>query len=419
MRLPLLFVVVSISVSLITGPVSAEDWPQFRGPGGQGISLSRDLPITWDPETNIIWKADLPGNGWSSPVLANGRIYLTTAVPAEGTDDDGNMPYLLHAICLDAVTGDELWNIQTAKVPADATMHPKNSHASATPVVTKDRVYVHFSTYGTAALDLNGNVIWREQIDYKPRHGTGSSPVLFEDLLIFNCDGEESPFVIALDAATGTERWRTARPDVADIKFSFSTPLVVQVDGRFELVSAGSDVVCGYDPRSGEELWTVRYPQKWSVVPRPVFAGGLVLVCTGYDGPAELLAIRPGGRGDVTDTHVAWRAKKFVPHSPSPIVDGGHVYLISDSGIASCRDLQTGDLVWKERVGGAYSASPVLAEGRIYFLSEDGVTTVIRAATEFDRLARNDLGERSLASIVPTDGALLLRTIKGLYRLGR
>lgn len=393
--------------------VDAEDWPQFRGPDGQGSSSLTGLPLQWSNEDNVAWKKRLPGNGWSSPVLLQGRAYLTTAV--ENPQVSGE--YSLRAMCLDSGSGEILWDVEVATVPAETTIHPKNSHASATPVVTQDRVYVHFSTHGTAALDLAGNLIWQQQIVYKPRHGTGSSPVLFEGLLIFNCDGMESPFVLALDAATGEQRWQTERPDLADVKFSFSTPLVIDVDGDPQLVSPGSDLVCSYDPRSGEQLWMVRYPEKWSVVPRPVYSQGLVLVCTGFEGPAELLAIRPDGRGDVTDTHVVWRAKKHIPHSPSPVVHDGHVYLISDNGIASCRDLQSGELRWRERVGGAFSASPLLADGRVYFLSEDGVCTVIRAAPEFEELARNNLQERSLASIVPTPGSLLIRTIEGLYRI--
>lgn len=398
---------------VMAATVPAEDWPQFRGPDGQGNSSLTGLPLTWSSESHIAWKKPLPGNGWSSPVLQQGRLYLTSAV--EDSENDGR--YSLRALSLKADSGEILWDTEVVTVPAGTSMHPKNSHASATPVVTADRVYVHFASYGTAALDLNGNVIWTQQISYDPRHGTGSSPVLFEDLLIFNCDGYDSAFVIALDVATGEPRWRTPRPELAERTFSFSTPLVIDVEGQPQLISPGSDLVCSYDPRTGEQLWMVRYPEKWSVVPRPVYSEGLVLVCTGFEGPAELLAIRPNGRGDVTETHVEWRAKKYIPHSPSPIVHEGHVYLISDNGIASCRDLQSGELKWRERVGGAFSASPIMADGRVYFLSEDGVCTVIRAAPEFEQLARNSLEERSLASIVPTQGSLLIRTITGLYRI--
>ena len=418
MTMRTLVTILFLFVVSIQATVPAEDWPQFRGPGGQGHSSSKNLPLRWSPDTNVVWKRNLPGNGWSSPVLLQGRVYLTTAVTDEPGVAGSGGDISLRVLCLDAASGNVHWNTEVATLPAGASMHPKNSHASATPVVTSDRVYVHYASNGTAAFDLDGNPIWKKKIEYNSQHGTGSSPVLFEDLLIFNCDGLKSAFVIALDCATGQERWRTSRPDLAKVKFSFSTPLVIDVADDPQLVSAGSDLVCGYSPRTGKQLWMVHYPEKWSVVPRPVYAGGLILISTGYEGPAELLAIRPNGSGNVTETHVAWRARRFVPYNPSPIIHDGCVYLISDSGIASCRDLKTGDLLWKERVGGTYSASPLLAENRIYLMSEDGRCTVIRAAPEFHELARNDLEERSLASITPTDGALLIRTIGGLYRIG-
>lgn len=392
---------------------SAEDWPQFRGPDGQGHSTSLNLPLEWDQETNVVWKKSLPGNGWSSPVLKGDRLYLTTAVSTKA----GEQPTTLRLLCLDATSADILWDTEVSQMAADVTAHPKNSHASATPVIADDRIYVHFACHGTAALDLQGNVIWSEKIDYEPQHGTGSSPVLFDDLLIMNCDGAEDPFVIALDATSGETRWKTQRPDIAKMKFSFSTPLIIDVDGRPQLISPASDLVAAYDPQTGEQLWMVRYPERWSVVPRPVYGGGLVLISTGYVGPAELLAIRPTGSGDVTETHVAWRAKKFVPHNPSPVIHRGNVYMVSDKGIATCRDLQSGKLHWRERLKGDYSASPIVAEDRIYVLSENGLCTVFRTSTEFELLARNDLHERSLASLTPTDGALLIRTIEGLYRI--
>ena len=421
---PILYVIVAFLLS--TRLSSAEDWPQFRGPDGQGHSDARNVPITWDPETNVAWKVPIPGAGWSSPVVAKGRIYLTTAV-VDGTEEVTALgkynkkissPYSLRTLCIDDESGDVLWNVETHQVPAETSIHPKNSHASSTPIVTNDRVYVHFGTYGTAALDLDGNVIWTKQIDYHPVHGSGSSLIVFEDLLVFNCDGGDKAHVIALDAATGDERWKTARPEGPKKKFSFSTPLIIDVNGTPQLISAGSGSVVAYDPHSCRQLWMARYPNRFSVVPRPVFAGGLVLVCTGYEGPPELLAIRPDGTGDVTESHIAWREKKFVPHNPSPIVHENRVFLMSDNGIASCRDLDTGDLIWKERVGGDHSASPIFADGRIYILSENGICTVISAADEYEELAKNDLQEATLASITPLDRALLIRTESSLYRIG-
>lgn len=412
--------VITLSLSHTKG----EDWPEFRGPTGQGISQARDVPVTWDRQTNIQWKTELPGSGWSSPVVVGERIYLTAAVPAgeathsgEGTSE---APFVsLRAICLDEKTSKLLWNVEVSQVPPKTSIHSKNSHASPTPIVSNDRIYVHFGTFGTAALGQDGNLIWRKQIKYKPVHGSGGSPIVYQQQLIVNCDGGDEAFVLALDTQTGEERWRTARDVEGGRSFSFSTPLLVKTEDETVLVSAGSDAVFGYEPMTGKQMWVVRYPNKWSVVPRPVYANGLILVCTGYEGPAELLAIRPGGVGDVTGTHVVWRGSKYVPHNPSPLVHENSVFLVSDRGVASCRDLETGELVWIKRLGQNYSASPFFAEGRIYFLSEMGLCTVVKASRTYEELSKNDLEERTLASMVPRDHAVLIRSESGLYRIGR
>ncbi|OYP37918.1 hypothetical protein CGZ80_04080 [Rhodopirellula sp. MGV] len=408
-----------------TAQVFAEDWYQFRGPGGQGISTCENVPTEWSPSENVVWEFDDPGKGWSSPVIQNDRIYLTTAVPLgeEKITSDGKntssaeTAYSLRAVCLDAKTGKALWSTPVGEVPPGAKAHPKNSHASGTPIVTEDRLYVHFGIYGTAALDLEGNVIWSREIVFKPVHGCGGSPILYKDMLIFNCDGGDHAFVMALDKATGEDRWKTDRSVPAELKFSFSTPLIITTDAGDTLVSAASDAAYGYDPNTGEEKWYVHYPKKWSIVPRPVYAGGLILVCTGYVGKAELLAIRPDGSGDVTETHVEWRDDKFVPFNPSPIVVDDMIFTVSDDGIASCRNLADGEMIWKKRLGGNYSASPFLSEGKLYFLSEDGECTIIRAIDEFEEVAQNEIEDRTLASIVPLDGGLLLRTASTLYRI--
>ncbi|WP_436717067.1 PQQ-binding-like beta-propeller repeat protein [Roseiconus lacunae] len=403
----------------------AEDWQQFRGPTGQGTTSLIGMPTQWDVTKETAWTFDDPGKGWSSPVVLNGRIYLTTAVPVgeETVASEGkfsrrvNNPFSLEVFCLDEKTGSVIWSTPIAEVPAKVSIHPKNSHASATPIVTKDRLYVHFGIYATAALDLDGNIVWQRDVKFKPVHGCGGSPVLYQDLLIFHCDGGDQAFVIALDKATGETRWQTERSVAAQRSFSFSTPLVIETESGDRLISPASDAVYAYDPKTGEEKWQVRYPEKWSIVPRPVYADGLILVCTGYEGKAELLAIRPGGSGDVTETHVAWRNAKFVPYNPSPVVAGKMIFTVSDDGIASCRSLSDGEIIWKERLGGNYSASPFLADGKLYFLSEDGECTIIKASETFEEVAKNKVDERTLASMVPVNGGLLLRTAEHLYRI--
>ncbi len=401
---------------LLTGrPARAEDWPQFRGPTGQGIVTDGPLPLTWGPMKNVTWKVPVPGKGWSSPVVCGGRVYLTTSVPVEGGAGDDQS---LDALCLDAGSGKVVWQKEVirqagARAPR---IHGKNSHASPTPLVHDGRLYVHFGHQGTACLDLAGTLLWKNtDLTYRPVHGNGGSPVLVDGLLVINCDGGDQAFVAALDAKTGKLRWKTDRKTDARKKFSFGTPLVITAAGKKQIVSPGSNLVAGYDPATGAEIWRVRY-DGYSLVPRPVYGHGLLFVCTGYDSPV-LLAIRPDGRGDVTKTHVAWTVRRAVALTPSLLLDGDELYMIADSGIACCLDARTGKEVWRQRLRGHYSASPVLADGKIYFQSEEGDTTVIRAGKEFKELAKNSLGERTLASFAAVKGVLFIRGEKHLFRI--
>ena len=296
-------------------------------------------------------------------------------------------------------------------------MHSKNSLASPTPFLDGDRLYVHFGHMGTAALDFEGNVIWRQTaFSYHPRHGNGGSPALLGDQLVFSCDGIEDPFVTALNRATGDIRWKTPRNSTAEKKFSFATPLAIKTDGADQIISQASGFVAAYDPADGNEIWRVRYGEGYSVVPRPVFAHGLLFICSGYERPI-LFAIDPkGANGDVTETHVKWQHEKGAPLTSSVLVVGDELYFVSDNGVATCVDARTDKPLWTKRLGGDFSASPILAEGRIYFQNESGVTTVVKAAKKFESLATNDLGERTLASPVPTD-EIYLRSESHLWRI--
>lgn len=389
---------------------SAGDWPQFRGPGGQGISDAPQVPVKWTTTENFSWKETIPGGGWSSPVLFKGRVYLTTAV------SQANGEVSLRALCLDSHSGRTVWNVEVISAPLHKG-HAKNSQASPTPFIDGERVYVHFGHYGTAALAFDGKVIWRNtSLKYSPVHGNGGSPAVAGDALVFNCDGASDPFVVALNRSTGAVVWKQRRSVPSSRTFSFSTPLVIEVNGRAQLISAASGAVFAYDPKDGRELWHVRYGEGYSVVPRPLFGHGLVYVCTGFDRPT-IIAIRPDGRGDVTATHVVWKLTKGAPATPSPLLVGDELYCISDAGIMSSLDAKTGAVHWQERVGGNYSASPVYAAGKIFVQSEEGVGVVLAAGKEFQVLARNDLKEKSLASYAVDDGALFVRTEKHLYRI--
>jgi len=375
------------------------------------------LPVSWSATENVAWKQELPGTGWSSPIHHRGRVYVTTAVEKE-TPEGSELS--LQVLCLSAADGATIWETEVFTQPNEPApaVHRKNSHASPTPLIFAGRIYAHFGHLGIACLDLQGNVVWRNrEFAYPPVHGNGGSPVVAGNALIFSCDGAEDPFVIALRCDDGYELWRTPRPVDAAKKFSFSTPLVITVNGRTQAISPGSDIVSALDVATGEEIWHVKY-DGYSVVPRPVYRHGLVFVCTGFGKP-DLLAIRPDGTGDVTETHVAWRVAKGAPNTPSPVVVGNELFMVSDGGVASCLDAHTGEAIWQHRLGGAFSASPVYADGKIYFHNEEGIGSVIAASREFNLLSTNPLEGHSLASYALTSDAIFIRTEKHLYRIGQ
>ncbi|MEX0936231.1 MAG: PQQ-binding-like beta-propeller repeat protein [Pirellulales bacterium] len=391
------------------------DWPQFRGPTGQGISSARNVPIEWSNEKNVVWKQAIPGEGWSSPIVFGGRVYLTAAVRDEGSSENLS----LQVLALDAFSGQPLWQREVFSEPAGALpgIHSKNSQASPTPLVADDRLYVHFGHLGTACLSLEGALIWRNtELRYQPVHGNGGSPIVAGDGLVFSVDGQSERFVVSLDRRTGEVLWKTQRDEKPAKSFSFCTPLLIQVDGQQQIISPGSGVVAAYDPPDGREIWKVRH-DGYSVVPRPVYGHGLVYISTGYDSPV-LLAIRPDGEGDVTDTHVAWSLRRGVPLTPSLLLAGDELYLMDDRGVATCLDAASGERHWQQRIAGDYSSSPVLVEDRVYVQTERGKSVVFAAETRYRQLATNELGERTLASFAVTDGALFIRGDKHLYRIG-
>jgi outer membrane protein assembly factor BamB len=396
----------------------AEDWPQFRGPDGQGHSGEKEAPLEWSETKNIAWKTRIPGRAWSSPAVQGDLIWITTAAEPGGIPSaEANLlprGRSLRALALDRATGKIVRDVEVFRLTDAGGMHAKNSHASPTPIVDRDRVYVHFGTLGTAALSSGGAVLWTTRLAYNQAHGTGGSPELAGDLLIINCDGADVQFVVALDKNSGAIRWKSPRRGA----MAYSTPLLIRAGGVEQIVSTGGRRAVAYEPATGKEIWSVRYGDGFSNVPRPVFAHGLVYLCTGFYQP-ELMAVRPDGKGDVTATHVAWTQRRSVPLTPSPIVVGGEIYMVSDNGIATAMDARSGKVQWQERLGGNYSASPVYAGGRIYFLSEEGVSTVIAPGAEFRKLAVNELEGPSLASMAVSGGSIFLRTGSHLYRIGK
>src|ERR1700722_5954502 len=276
--LPLLFALTALAA------VSAEDWPQFRGPTGQGQSTDRGVPLEWSESRNVIWKTRLPGLGWSSPVIAGGRVWVTSAIKEHGGS--------LRALAFDLETGRELVNTEVFRTRSADPLNAKNSLASPTPIVEGDRVYVHFGADGTAALTASGETVWKLRFPYESQHGSGGSPVLYGDLLIFSADGSDTAFVVALEKQTGKIRWKTSRRQPSDQ--AYSTPLVIRVGDRDEVVSVGAFRAAAYDPQSGKEIWRVGYGDGFSNVPRPVYGHGLVYIATGFQQPT-LIAVRSDG----------------------------------------------------------------------------------------------------------------------------
>jgi len=410
------------------GPVSgkvavvpADQWPDFRGPSGDGISRAAGVPLKWSETENVKWKTAIHGQAWSSPVVWGNQVWVTTATPEGDT---------MSALCVDRATGRVLLDrpiFTNAEVEERSPGHESNTYASPSPVIEEGRVYLHFGRYGTACLDARTfKTLW-ERRDILCTHAVGpaSSPVLFRDRLILTFDGIDTQFLTALDTRTGKSIWKTDRtvdwkafdspgraPDVQQRK-AFSTPLIAWFGGKPLLVSSGAKAACGYDPVTGAELWKVTY-KGFSNAARPIAGPELVYINSGYP-RAELLAVRPGGRGDVTGTHIAWQMTKNVPLNPSPLLLDGLLYLISGGGILTCVDAKTGAEVWQERLDGPFSASPIFIDGRIFLFNERGTGVVLEPGRQFKRVGENELEDGLMGSPAAAGRSLILRTKTHLY----
>jgi outer membrane protein assembly factor BamB len=395
-------------------PAAGENWPEFRGPTGQGRSAATGLPLAWSEKGNVRWKTAIHDRGWSSPVVWEDQIWVTAAT------EDGKRMF---AVAVDRKTGAIVHDVPVFETASPEHVATVNSYASPTPAIEAGRVYVHFGTYGTAGLDTGtGKILWtRRDLNCDHHEGPGSSPILFGDLLIFHVDGRDVQYVIALEKATGKTRWKKDRsvdfsPFPSNTRKGFCTPQIIGWDGKPQLVSPGAKAAMGYDPATGEEIWKVGY-DGWSMVPRPVFDGTLVFLVNDYERP-ELWAIRPGGQGEKkSDPQVMWKITKGMPAQPSSILADGLLYTVSDNGIVHCIEPGTGTIVWKDRVDGNFAASPILAEGRIYLFGEEGKTTVIQPGREFKVLATSELEGQVKASPAVAGKSIILRTKGNLYCL--
>jgi outer membrane protein assembly factor BamB len=393
---------------------AGETWPQFRGPEANGLSDSTGLPLTWSAEDNVVWKTSIHDRGWSSPVIWHNQIWLTTSTT------DGRK---LYVVCVNRETGQIVHDLHVFDVEKPEPIASMNSYASPTSVVEAGRFYAHFGTYGTACIDTDsGKTLWtRRDLNCDHHEGAGSSAMLVDDLVVFHVDGRDVQYVVALDKNTGETAWKTDRSvDFSavdrNLRKCYGTPIMIESGGQQQLISVGPRATMGYQVATGKELWKVTYGG-WSIAPRPVFGHGMVFMINDYLRP-ELWAVRPGGQGDVTASHIAWKHSKTMPSRPSPLLVDDLLFLINSDGVATCLEAKTGDLVWQERIGGKFSASPIHATGRIYLFDESSVTTVIEAGRAFKQLAVNKLtGEQLMASPGAAGDSLFVRTATSLYRL--
>ena len=408
----------TVVLALSTGMAcAAENWPQFRGPTCNGQTDATDLPITWGEDKNVTWKTAIHDRGWSSPVIWGDQVWMTTATK------DGKE---LFAVCVDRKTGKIVHDVKVFDVRKPDKINALNSYASPTPAVEPGRVYVHFGTYGTACLDTaTGKTLWsRRDLNCDHSMGPGSSVLLYGKLVILTLDGMDVQYLVALDKATGKAVWKANRSTDfrgvdPDQRKAYGTPTVIDVAGRKQVVTCGAGAAIAYDPATGKEIWKCRYKGGYSNVSRPIRAGQFVLVNSGFS-RARLYAVRPDGRGDVTETHVVWQYTRSVPVKPSVAVVDGLVFMTSDNGgVLTCLDAETGRAVWTERLGGRYSASPVVAGKRITFFDDRGTATVIEAGRRYKKLAVNTLASGCMASAAVAGNALFVRTKTHLYRIER
>jgi len=381
-------------------------WPAFRGPTGQGHARQADLPLEWNKEgRNIVWRVKVPGKGNSSPVVWGDRIFLTSA------DDNGQERAVL---CFSRVDGKLLWTAKAPPTPPEPGVRDKNGYASATPVTDGERIISFLGSCGILCHDFQGQLLWRYELpDVRTMHGTASSPVLYKGLVILLQDQDQGQTVfLALDRKTGQKVWQGKRGKGT----TWSTPVIVQVGNRDELLIAGQKTVKGYDPNTGNELWTLSGPTH-EVIPMIVVGKDLIYSASGRNGPT--IALRPGGEGDITQTGLVWRSPRSGPHVPTPILVGDLLYMFNDMGIATCLEADTGSLIWQERIDDCFCASPLAAGDRIYVPGESGVTYVVKAGRRLEVLARNDMGEPILASLAAVDSQLVLRTASELVLIAR
>lgn len=430
--------VFSLPLFVSTIVLSADqNWPEWRGPDGQGAAVARNVPMEWSETKGVVWRTELPGRGWSTPVISDNEIWMTTAIEKAAKPEDaerrlkentGDQPLTvlesvsLRAVCVARDSGKVLRDIELLNVKEPQWVHQLNSYASPSPIIEDGRLYCHFGALGTACLDTaSGKVVWKnEEIRIMHENGPGSTPVLWEDRLIIHFDGSDQQFIAALDKNTGQLAWKTARSGAMNardqLKKAYGTPLIVRMNDKAVVVSPAADWVYGYEPTTGKELWKVPYGELgFSMSVRPVADAERVYLSTSF-GKSKVIALKYAG---MTTPEIAWQNNKNAPKMSSPVLFNGLLFYVDDGGIVSCVDVKTGEALYRERLGGKFSSSPILADGKLYFCSREGVASVVEAGKTFKLLAQNKLDGQIMASPAAFDGTIFIRTDKALYRIGR
>lgn len=415
-------------VLFCTVPALAANWPAWRGPTADGQAPDKELPLNWSPTENVRWKAELPDEGNSTPVVWGNRIFVTQASekvdwPPPGAGGPASA-YRRAVLCFNRADGKLLWKGETTYKEKEST-HPTNPFCSASPVTDGERVIALHGSAGAVCYDIGGKEVWRHEVGKLEQiWGNASSPVLYRDLVILWCGPGPRQFLRAVNKKTGEKVWEHDEPggaygtDAKDWHGSWCTPVVIHVDGHDELVLAVPHKLKGFDPQTGKELWSCDGAGPLAYA-SPTYGDGIIVQISGYGGPA--LAVKPGGKGDVTQTHRLWHQPNRPPQRiGSPVIVDGRVYLLNETGVFQCLDLKTGKDLWdKPRVAGRSWSALVVGAGRIYVPTHEGDTFVLAAGPRFEQLAKNPLGERILSSIAVSDGELFIRTYKHLWCIGK
>jgi outer membrane protein assembly factor BamB len=388
---------------------AAKHWARWRGPSGQGLVSGTGYPDSWSATQNVVWKTPTTGDGNSSPIVWGDRVFITAAY------DGGRR---LSLIAYRRTDGSKLWEAFAPAGPSPQGNHYKNGHASATPATDGQRVYVSFGARGLIAFDMNGKVVWHRDLGpMQAYHGTAGSPLLYKDRVILYQDQSAGSFVAAFDTRTGKEVWKTLREG----NVGWGTPIAIRVIDHDEIIVSSQQKVQAYNPDTGAEIWSCS-GTTYEVIPTPVVGYGMVFCSSGRAGPT--LAIKPGGKGDVTKTHVQWTSPRGSPFVPSPILYGEYLYMVNDmASIVTCLEATTGKVMWQGRLGAAaregFSASPVAFDGKVFFTNDEGETFVLKAGPTFQLLHVNKLDEATLATPALVDGRWYIRTAGHLYAIGR